>query len=247
MKAVENSLLMFDIYIYSDCLLKIADFGLARYQDSGMLHLTEYVATRWYRAPEVILSWKEYTRAIDVWAVGCIFAELLLRVPMFQGRDYMHQIKRITDVVGTPTEEDLANLTNPSSRDFLRSLGKKPNIPFSQIFPNANPKGIDLMQKMLRFNPDERISVDEALRHPYLESLHDPAEEPVAEKEFDFDFERYNLTIEELKKLVWEEMAFFHPSAPGPAASGAGCSMNTNMAASTEGMLTESVDGMDMS
>jgi len=93
--------------------------------------MTEYVATRWYRAPEVlrppivcsessttkffkkqkvILSWKEYTKAIDIWSVGCIFAELLLRKPLFQGKDYIHQVARITDIIGTPSEEDIFTL-----------------------------------------------------------------------------------------------------------------------------------------
>merc|ERR1711991_810807 len=81
-----------NLLVNGDCELKFADFGLARVESHLDDFMTEYVTTKWYRAPEVILSWKEYTKAIDVWSTGCIFAELMLRTPLFQGKDYIHQV-----------------------------------------------------------------------------------------------------------------------------------------------------------
>ena len=100
---------------------QVCDFGLARVahpEDNHAGFMTEYVATRWYRAPEIMLSWKEYTKAIDVWSVGCIFAELLGRKPLFPGKDYIHQLNLITDVIGTPDEAR----TLPSDRAWRYSV-----------------------------------------------------------------------------------------------------------------------------
>jgi len=197
-----------------DCLIKIADFGLARVLDEQDPFLTEYVATRYYRAPEVILTWKEYTRTIDIWSVGCIFAEMVLRKPLFEGKDYIHQVTRITDITGSPTEEDIINCKEDGRR-FMRSLGYKPGIPFQQLFPTLNSKGIDLLHKMLTFNPDKRCTVEEALAHPYLESLHDENDEPTAQivPKVIFDFEKFDPSKQLYQELVWQEMCYFHPEA----------------------------------
>ena len=84
-----------NLLVNSNCDLKLCDFGLARGIDGlePNAELTEYVVTRWYRAPEIMLSCREYTKAIDVWSVGCIFGELLGRKPLFPGNDYIHQLQ----------------------------------------------------------------------------------------------------------------------------------------------------------
>merc|ERR1719335_1106836 len=129
-------------YIHSanvlHCDLKICDFGLAR-TNSEKEYMTEYVVTRWYRAPELLLSCADYTAAIDVWSVGCIFAELLGRKPLFPGKDYVHQLNLITDVIGSPDEEDIECIESDKARRYIRSLPYKPCIPLDKIFPNANP------------------------------------------------------------------------------------------------------------
>lgn len=102
-----------NLLLNGNCDLKICDFGLARganLDDSQSGFMTEYVATRWYRAPEIMLSWKEYTNKIDVWSVGCIMAELFGRKPLFAGRDYMHQLHLIIDILGTPSYEGITFL-----------------------------------------------------------------------------------------------------------------------------------------
>ena len=124
--------------------------------------MTEYVATRWYRAPEIMLSWKEYTKAIDVWSVGCIFAELLGRKPLFPGKDYIHQLNLITDVIGTPADDDIECIESEKAQRYIRSLPCKPPIPVEKIYPNANPMALSLLKSMLTFNPGKRVSVEGA-------------------------------------------------------------------------------------
>ncbi|KAJ4459676.1 putative Extracellular signal-regulated kinase 1 [Paratrimastix pyriformis] len=207
-----------NLLLNRNCDLKIADFGLARLaqqEDGGFL--TEYVATRWYRAPEIILSWKHYTKAVDVWSVGCIFAELLSRKPLFPGKDFLHQLRLIVDVLGSPTDEDLRDIGNDRARDYVKKLPQRSKIPFSQYFarvdPPVSPLAINLLEQMLVFDPSKRITVEEALAHPYLATLHDPAEEPVANLQFNFDYEQKGLSPEILKHLIYQEMLRFHPEA----------------------------------
>lgn len=148
--------------------------GLARSANSADENsgfMTEYVATRWYRAPEIMLTFKEYTKAIDVWSVGCILAEMLSGKPLFPGRDYHHQLTLILDVLGTPTMDDFYGIKSRRARDYIRSLPFKKRIPFARLFPNANPSAVDLLEKLLTFNPTKRINVEEALKHPYLEPV----------------------------------------------------------------------------
>jgi len=203
-----------NLLLNGNCDLKVCDFGLARVAHPEENHagfMTEYVATRWYRAPEIMLSWKEYTKAIDVWSVGCIFAELLGRKPLFPGKDYIHQLNLITDVIGTPDEEDIESIESEKARRYIASLPFKLPIPPARIYPNANPDGIDLLQQMLVFHPGKRITVEDALAHPYLSSLHDPSDEPLAHAAFSFEFERMPLTKHVLRELLASEMLYYHP------------------------------------
>jgi len=204
--------------------LKICDFGLARVaspEDNYQGFLTEYVATRWYRAPEIMLSWKEYTKAIDIWSVGCILAEILGRKPLFPGTDYMNQLHLIIDILGTPSLQDTEYIASPKAKQYIRQLPLKKKVPFKTLFPNAPDAAIDLLERMLMFAPERRITVDQALAHPYLQMLHDPNDEPKAQNTFDFSFEKYAMSKEGLKALLWQEAYQFHPelkviAAPSP-------------------------------
>jgi len=133
--------------------------------------LTEYVCTRWYRAPELLLQNSDYSFAVDMWSVGCILAELLRRRPLFPGADYLDQLRRIVGVLGTPTEEDLTTVEHRRAADYLRSLGPSVGMPFEVLFPDASEDAIDLLRKLLVFNPAHRITAVEALEHPFLQRM----------------------------------------------------------------------------
>lgn len=187
--------------------------------------MTEYVATRWYRAPEVMLTFKEYTRAIDVWSVGCVLAEMLSGKPLFPGRDYHHQLSIILDILGTPSIDDFYAISSARSREYIRALPFRKKKNFATLFPKANPLAIDLLEKLLTFSPKRRIEVEEALRHPYLavripalildhvlillQPYHDPGDEPTAEpldpSFFDFD-NGEQMRKEELKVMIYHEI-----------------------------------------
>mmetsp|Transcript_18204 Transcript_18204/g.70371 ORF Transcript_18204/g.70371 Transcript_18204/m.70371 type:complete len:403 (+) Transcript_18204:134-1342(+) len=201
-----------NILCNEDCRVKIADFGLARVEEEA-LHMTEYVATRWYRAPEVILSWKEYTKAIDIWSVGCILAEMMLRKPLFQGTDYVHQIISITDILGTPPLEDIRVLGSEQAQSFLLNMGRKPKVPWSHILPGGNELAFDLLDKMLVINPAKRYTVEQCLAHPYLAEMRVPAHERQAAKVFDFQFENWKVSKEVYQELLFQEVLNFHPEA----------------------------------
>jgi len=161
-----------NLLLNANCDLKVCDFGLARSvktaEPSGTEtgFMTEYVATRWYRAPEIMLTFKQYTKvsvpsdarvpradatcqAIDVWSVGCILAEMLSGKPLFPGRDYHHQLTLILDVLGTPTLDEFYAITTRRSRDYIRALPFRKRRPFSQLFPNASPLACDFLTKTL--------------------------------------------------------------------------------------------------
>ncbi|ERM96482.1 hypothetical protein AMTR_s00001p00258560 [Amborella trichopoda] len=199
-----------NLLLNSNCDLKIGDFGLAR-TTSETDFMTEYVVTRWYRAPELLLSCSEYTAAIDVWSVGCIFIEAVIREPLFPGKDYVQQLRLITELLGTPSDSSLGFLRSENARRYLRQFPQFPKQEFSQRFPTMSPEAVDLVEKMLVFDPSKRITVEEALAHPYLACLHDVDDEPVCHSPFNYDFEQPSITEENIKDLIWGESLKFYP------------------------------------
>ncbi|OVA13959.1 Protein kinase domain [Macleaya cordata] len=199
-----------NLLLNASCELKIGDFGLAR-TTSETDFMTEYVVTRWYRAPELLLNCSEYTAAIDIWSAGCIFGEIMTREPLFPGKDYVHQLRLITELLGSPEDSSLGFLRSDNARRYVRQFPQYPKQQFSSRFPNMSPAAIDLLEKMLVFDPNKRITADEALCHPYLSSLHAINDEPVCPSPFSFNFEQPSLTEENIKELIWKESVKFNP------------------------------------
>lgn len=198
-----------NLLLNKNCELKICDLGLARGYDIESDNLTEYVVTRWYRAPEVILNSSMYTEKIDVWSIGCVFAELMGRAPLFPGEDYLDQVKRVIGVLGTPSPEDMEFIGNPSAVRFINKLPRRDKAKWSSIYSKASPQALDLLDKMLVFNPEKRWNVIQCLRHPYFKDLHNLDEENISTSPFDWSCDNFELSKEILQSIVYDEAKSF--------------------------------------
>ncbi|XP_057516327.1 mitogen-activated protein kinase 9 isoform X1 [Amaranthus tricolor] len=206
-----------NILANADCKLKICDFGLARvsFNDApSAIFWTDYVATRWYRAPELCGSFfSKYTPAIDMWSIGCIFAEMLTGKPLFPGKNVVHQLDLMTDLLGTPAPEAIARIRNEKARRYLASMRKKPPIPFSQKFPTVDPLALRLLERLLAFDPKDRPTAEEALADPYFYGLSNVEREPttIPISKLEFEFERRKLTKDDVRELIYREILEYHP------------------------------------
>lgn len=160
---------------------------------------------------------------VDVWSVGCILAELLGGRPFFKGRDYVDQLNQILHILGTPNEETLSRIGSPRAQEYVRNLPYMPKKTFPSLFPQANPDALDLLDKMLAFDPTSRISVEQALEHPYLQIWHDASDEPDCPTTFNFDFEIID-DVNEMRRVILDEVHRFRQTvrtAPGGAGQSA--------------------------
>ncbi|KAL6610770.1 hypothetical protein ACP70R_040739 [Stipagrostis hirtigluma subsp. patula] len=206
-----------NILANANCKLKICDFGLARvaFNDSPTtVFWTDYVATRWYRAPELCGSFfSKYSPAIDIWSIGCIFAEILTGKPLFPGKNVVHQLDLMTDLLGTPSTDTISQIRNDKARRYLSGMRRKQPIPFSEKFPNADPSALKLLQRLLAFDPKDRPTAEEALADPYFKGIakkeREPSCQPISKMEF--EFERRKFTKEDVKELIFREILEYHP------------------------------------
>lgn len=181
-----------NILVNRDCLLRIADFGMARAvhrcvssddtigddDNSTYGNLTQYVSTRWYRAPELLFSLPQYDTKADMWSAGCILAEMLLRRQIFPGKDGISQVKMLVYYMGTPDEGMMSRIRSKTTRDWIESCGLKSPLPFEAIFPKASSEARSTAQKLLQLSPWQRQSAKEALGNPFLAAYHNEAFEP---------------------------------------------------------------------
>lgn len=172
-----------NLLLNSECHMKLADFGLARSisttgKDEGPV-LTDYVATRWYRAPEILLGSTKYTKGVDMWSVGCILGELLCGKPMYPGTSTMNQLQRIMAITGRPKPEEIDSINSAFAASMLDSIPDVEPKTLNEMFPKAKPEAVDLMKKLLQFSPEKRITADEALKHPFVALFHNAADEPL--------------------------------------------------------------------
>ncbi|XP_072110451.1 mitogen-activated protein kinase 15 isoform X2 [Mobula birostris] len=173
-----------NILLDADCFVKLCDFGLARcinqiQEEQGNPALTEYVATRWYRAPEILLASPRYTKGVDMWSVGCILGEMLLGKPLFPGTSSINQIERIMSVIPAPSNEDVQSINSDYGASVVRKVLTRPRTSIDQLLPSSTPPdALDLLNKLLIFNPVYRLTAEQALGHPYLSRFHNPSKEP---------------------------------------------------------------------
>lgn len=173
-----------NLLLNSDCLMKVADFGLARSlreansQEPAAV-LTDYVATRWYRAPEILLGAPKYTFGVDMWSVGCIIGEMLTGKAVFPGASTLDQLEKILELTGVPTETDILSIASPHAAKMLEqvNIAEPSESLWNERFPGAPADALDLMRRCLKLDPKERPSAQAALAHPYVAKFHDEASE----------------------------------------------------------------------
>jgi mitogen-activated protein kinase 1/3 len=226
-----------NILLNANCDLCLADFGLARgvsindNRSLGVsscppggereLQLTEYVVTRWYRAPELLLGQTAYTSAVDVFSLGCIFAELFRRKPLVAGKDYQDQLRLLTHILGVPSEDELkAFVTNEKALQYMRKLRSSTPLQskadWNTVLKMTAPdEALDLLSKMLTWSPEKRITIEQALQHPFVRHLSESQDEPVSTMPFDYSFEKLLGSKEDgkdvltLKNLMRAEIELF--------------------------------------
>lgn len=153
-------------------VLKLADFGLARAFGIPVKNFTHEVVTLWYRAPDILLGSKNYSTSVDIWSVGCIFAEMLTKKALFMGNDECEQLKQIIRLMGMPSSEEWPSVeTLPLWNDFKHVCLDKnipAPVPLEVLVPGLDEVGLDLLSRMLQCNPARRITAKQAMQHPYL-------------------------------------------------------------------------------
>jgi len=187
-----------NLLLDSECHVKVCDFGLARTMNTTGNQtnqvLTDYVATRWYRAPEILLGSTKYTKGVDMWSIGCILGELLGGKPIFPGTSTMNQLDRIIEVTGHPNKEAISAINSNFAANMIESVKPTKKIRLSILFPNAEAEALNLLARLLQFNPKKRISSEEALKHPYVSQFHNPDDEPSCDH-------KIQITLDDDRKL----------------------------------------------
>jgi renal tumor antigen len=150
--------------------VKLADFGSCQSTQNEQPS-TEYITTRWYRAPECLITRGIYGQAMDVWGAGCVLFELLALYPLFQGTDEIDQINCIHRVLGSPTDQVFAKLVKTGSRYSQVTMQKQVGIGFTHLLAGSSQDCLDLLKMMLVYDPSERITAMQSLNHPYLQDL----------------------------------------------------------------------------
>lgn len=200
-----------NILLNSECLAKVCDLGLARsiaMKEEGITPvLTEYVATRWYRAPEILLGSQKYTKGVDMWSLGCILGELLLGKPIFPGTSTLNQLDRILELTGRPIPEDIEAIQSSLAGTMLEALPQTKTKPLHEFFPTASDEALDLLKNLLQFNPNKRLTAEEALEHPYVSEFHNIDDEPSMDRVIEIAIDdNTKFSIREYRDKLYQEI-----------------------------------------
>jgi mitogen-activated protein kinase 1/3 len=201
-----------NILLNDSCDVKICDFGFAREIIHGnSADNTEYVVTRYYRAPEIMLNSRKYNSAVDIWSVGCTFFELIdSRILFGEANNYIALLEMIIQMLGTPSTETLNFIENENAINWIKTQKPAPSRKASEYLKNKNisAEALDLLDRCLVFDPRHRISAKQALEHPYFQDLFEAENDlNIMKLEFDFNFEKNpKLTMEELKTRLFKEV-----------------------------------------
>jgi cyclin-dependent kinase len=171
-KVLHRDLKPQNLLITKDNIVKIADFGLARGYGIPVKNYTHEVVTLWYRPPDVLLGNKTYGTTVDMWSIGCIFAEMVSGKPLFTGNSESDQLKKIFEIKGTPNDNYASSLKELSEWGVGdNNFQNYPEKNMKELFPNLDSEGLDLLQKFLQLEPEKRISAEEALKHPFFDDI----------------------------------------------------------------------------
>ncbi|CAD8094478.1 unnamed protein product [Paramecium primaurelia] len=201
-----------NILLDSECLIKVADFGLARSlaqtEDDSQLVLTEYVATRWYRAPEILLGSTKYSKAVDMWSVGCIIGELIVGKAIFPGTSTLNQIERIIELLGKPSGDEIQSLDSPLASNILASINTSKKKQFNSFFQGASDEALDLIRRLLCYNPNQRLTAEQALKHKYVRDFSSPEEEIVCQHPIKITMnDNKKFTIKEYREALYADIS----------------------------------------
>jgi len=201
-----------NLLLNEECLLKVADFGLARSlramqkgEESASV-LTDYVATRWYRAPEILLGSTSYTKAVDMWAVGCIVAEMFTGKPLLPGTSTMNQLEKILEVTGSPSEVDIKAINSSFAATMLNSLPKSQKKDMKVLMKDAPAEAIDMVIKLMDFNPETRLDINGALKHPYMAQFVTGNEPPCPGKLSIPIDDDYKFTVNDYREKLYQQV-----------------------------------------
>lgn len=200
-----------NILVTTQGTLKICDFGLARginpkFFKNRSATITNYVATRWYRAPELILSTKNYSKAVDVWAMGCILGELFGRRPLFPGKNLHEQIHELFKILGSPPPETIKKYSWKIEGILWV---KYKSVNWRSIYPFAPIEAIDLIDNLLQWDCKKRFTADEILEQDFFKYVRNVTEEASSKSLFDFSFEEKSCSIPRLKEVLEAEVSEF--------------------------------------
>jgi len=199
-----------NILLDSECMVKVADFGLARSllaknKDQTPI-LTEYVATRWYRAPEILFGSMHYTKGVDIWSIGCIVGEMILGKPLFPGTSTLNQIERVLEITGRPSREDLDAIKAQQANSIIESIHLRKPRPLKEIFPTASKEALDFLRLCLQFNPNKRMNIERALSHPYVSQFHNIEDEITCPKKICIPLDDHKYSIRDYRDKLYNDI-----------------------------------------